>query len=654
MGFFAFGTLITLNACSNDDEPKSSGTSDNKPDAEMTIYVYPGVGESDGVVPRMTAVYGSDIFVELYDPAHPEEYVYHYMNGMTGESAYMTATSAGMMLIDNNPSNDLRYRPVSLLSFDGNDLVLSLGEYEHSSGEMTIHSSTTVENATKSVDTKSSATGAPSVKSEAIGDDMDFARELVMKDIIRPLSQSIGKADKLLQRWPMTQSARDFLSVFNDVGLVVAEAQLYSNDLDDFTMKSTEKLFVTQVKKIKCVKKTLDTVDKAKRIYRASVACYNEARGFDEENYASVDDDGLRSIISISSDVSRGAMSAGWQVIDESHKYKPKVKLVGVNGQSATVCGSFSNYDGRFTVTGYYLYQGSSMIQQVSANLDGYTNYTFSNLEKGKTYYVTSYATVMGATYESPEVEFTIDGDLELSETSLTFSESGGKGDVEVTLPSSKWTWKASSDSKWCTASTSGNILKVSVSASQSSRQATVTVVATSPKGETQTKTLSVKQQSIGNVAMFKGTCTLTDKTVYSSAPSYNNTYETKLDLFLMLMKIGGSTNLTFTLPVSGLILSNWTVSNTRPTSAAMMEGYSLTSFTCSSTSTLISIDGSTKGPDNGVYNFSVKIDLANLKVKILETGKSSGTGYPGSNPSPYNSTRTLSGTLNYTDEFNY
>lgn len=634
----------TFAACSS-NEPDIPEDTDQIPgnveaSSTMNVYVYPGIQESDGITPRMTIMEGDLICTELYDPQNPSNYVFHYMDTKQHISSFMTASDKGVVILEDDPFSPQEVISATLLSVDATDVIVSTGTFSKRDNSYSITKTGRIKKGTESSQSK-----APSRT-----DDMDFARSLIMKDIIKPLGDAISKADKLLDHIPFTQSAKDVLSIWSDWGLVVAEAHLYSNNEEEYKKILAEKMFIIGVKKIKCVNKVLDTIDKSERIYRAGMAAYNEARNYDYDNYESVSSDFMLAASQSSYRTCLQAQESSWEIFDESSRYNPQIRLVSVDGQTATVCGSFSNDDGRFTVTGYYLYCDNREIGKAQAALDGTATYSFTNLEKGKEYAVTSYATVMGVTYESNPVRFRIDGDLELSEYSLTFSENGGKAEVEVTLPSENWTLQCSGAAQWCRATASKkNSISIEVSPSNESRQTSVTVTATSPKGEKQSKSITVEQKSIGTFAAFKGTCKMVHKCEYPSAPSYNFTQEYNVELVLMLMRMGNSTSLTITLPESGLTLMNWTVSNSRPAGNMIQDGYTLTSFNCASTSTLISIDGSTKGPDNSTNQFSIKVDLASLKVKILETGKSHGTGYPGmSKPEPYNSQYTLSGTLHY------
>lgn len=634
---FAIACSLLLTACSSDDDADTSGEdSPSLTEKEIIAYVYPGIENSDGVVPRLTIVDGDELCTELYDPAQPEVYVFHYMNTATRQSAFMTASSKGVTIMEDDPFNPSSVTNMTLITQGEQDVIISCGTYSKHDNSFQVTSVKHIESIPVSRAAKTR------------GDDMDFARELVMKDIIRPLSSTIGEAGDLMKDNPAFRGAKAALDVWSDCGLVVAEAQLYSNDEKEFQQAVTEKVFINMAKKIKLVSYTLDKIDKTKRIYGAALAAYREARGFDE-GYNDTSEEFILTTTDSYSFTSRQTQEVVWKVFDDSQVYKPTVRLVSVEGQTASVSGSFSNYDGRFTVTGYYLYSDAGM-ERITAPLNG-TAYTFTNLAKGESYAVTSFVTVMGATYESLPVYFRIDGDLELSEYNLTFSETGGKSSVLVTLPSDEWTWNVASDAKWCKAAPmKDNTLTVEVSSSSESREAVVTVTATSPKGATQTKTVSVQQKSIGSMAFFKGTCKWVSKTTYPSKPSYNFTSENDIDLTLFMTRMGGSTNLTFSLPLSCIMFSNWAVSNTPPAG----DGFSVTSFNCASTSTQISIDGSTRSPDNSTTSeFSVKIDLSTLSVKILEASKSTGTGYPGmAGPTEYKSQETLSGTLYYTEEY--
>lgn len=649
ISIFAVICSLLLSACNGDNEPAPSGGDDIVPDKEVSIYVYPGIEDSDGVTSRMTIVDGDELCTELYDPSQPEVYVFHYMNTATGLSAFITASDKGVTIMEDNPFNPSPASDMVLASKDGQEIVVSFGTFSKSDNTYNI----------TSVKRMACESAPKAVKSR--GDDMDFARELVMKDILCPLSTAISNMDSWLgEDNAINTGAKQVLEVWAGWGLPVAEAHLYSNNEEEFQKLLGEKSFTYHVKNNKYVKYVVDVLDDinaAKQIYRGALSAYHHLSNYvigNDEEYDDVSDEFILTTTDSYSFTSRRAQESVWKVYDDSKLYKPTVRLVGVKDQSASVRGDFSNYDGRFTVTGYYLYRDRREVDKISASLDG-SVYTFSNLAKGGEYAVTSFATVMGVTYESEPVYFRIDGDLELSNSELTFSDAGGKMDVQVTLPSDKWTWNAGSQDNWCKVTLSeNNSLAVEVSPSSENRETVVTVTATSPEGATQTKTISVRQRSIGNYAMFKGTCTLVSKCTYPSAPSYNYTEETPLELFLMLTRFGGETYLTLGLPLSGITFTNWNVSKEKPATSMLVDGYTFVNFDCSSGDTQISIDGTTRGENGSTNEFSVKIDFASLTVKILELSKSEGVGYPGmSKPVPYKAQETLSGTLYYTEEYN-
>lgn len=639
---FAF---FFLSACGSGEDTINTDD-DNTPliEKEVTFYVYPGIESSDGVIPRMTIVDGDELCTEYYDPIQPEVYVFHYMNTSTGISEFMTASSQGITIMEDNPFNPVSTPNVVLITREGQDVAVSAGTYSKSDKTFNITYVKLIEN-----------TAVSKVKTRS--DDMDFARELVMKDIICPLSEYIGKLKTVMGDNPVFEGAKNVLDVWSDVGLVVAEAQLYSNDEKEFQQLMGEKIYNDQIekvkKKIKYITYVDDKINPANQIYRAALSAYRYARDFDKNNYEDVSEDFVLTTTDSYSFTSRQVQESVWKIYDDSQLYKPTVRLVSVKNQSASVCGSFSNYDGRFTVMGYYLYHNGAEIAKVSASLDGST-YTFNNLEKGESYSATAFVTVMGATYESSPVSFRIEGDLELSAYDLTFSDVGGKTNVQVTLPSENWTWEATCNAKWCKIkSLKDNTFDVEVSSSSESRESVITVIATSPEGVTQTKNINVLQKTIGNILTFKGKCSYVQKMIYPSKPSDNSTYECDCDCVLFVTRYGNDAYLTFYLRLCGINFVNWRVSNEIPTSDMLFNGCSIVNFNCSSSSSLISIDGTTKEIGSITDSeeiiegeFSVKIDFESLTVKILESRKGESKVWP-----PCKSQQTFSGTLYYSED---
>lgn len=637
--------LIGLAACSSDDAPNNPGNQEGgtstQATTEMEVFVYPDISTEDGVTPRLTTIEGDDIFTELYDPAHPEIIVYHYMNTAQQVSAFISASSQGMVIMNDDPWNAISNPDVIILSQDGDETIIANGIYNKYSNDYTIESCQRID----------SGSSSGSAKVSTRKDDMDFARKLVMTEIINPMSEKIDEISKYLDKLPFNKGAKLALMAIKDHGLVTAQASLYSNDPEEYGDKLTDLFIDAKLKRISVNVNIKGVKVDMVKVYKAGMTAYKKLQKFNINDNEEADDYFVLTTTESYSSTCRRAQESSWAIIDDSRLYKPTVKLLSVDGQNATVCGNFTDYDGRFTVTGYYIYKNGSYLDKVSTTINGTAPYTFYGLEKGCKYQVTSFATVMGATYQSAPVEFEIEGDLELSQSSLIFSDTGGSSSIEVTLPADTWTWTAVSNSQWCTVSKQGNKLNVKVPASSETREAVITVTATSPKGKTQSLQIKVSQKSIGNIAMFKGSCIMENKTVYTDAPSFNFENKTNVDLFLMMMRMGNSTTLSFTLPLSGMMVSNWTLSNTKPSGSMIMDGYTLTMFNAAWTDKLISIDGTTKAPNNDVNDFTVKIDLSALNVKISEVSRSTGTGYPGGKATTYKSTTTLTGTLNYIDE---
>ncbi len=648
--FFSFFFILSLCftglclGCSSDDPELTNDVDDDSSILrELTVYVYPGVTVDDGVVPRMTIVDGHEMCTELYDPLQPDVIVYHYMNSLEQVSVVMSASSDGMTIIENDPFNILPHSKATLITIDGTDIVISGGNYSQQNGIFTIATTRRLENVVLS--------DASKIASRS--DDMDFARALVMKNIIRPISK-ISSLGESLPNTAVFEGAKLYLNALNDFAVPVAEGLLYSNNEEDFIQITGEKIYMNQLNKIKCIKKQLDRIDKSQNIYRSALAAYRDVRSYEDEKYDELKFDFVFTTTQSFSITSRQAQESSWEVYRDSKQYKPTIRLVKVDGRTASVCGNFTDYDGRFTVTGYRLYSGGVEVQNVNAKLDGSTPYSFSNLTKGKIYEVTSYATVMGVSYESAAVEFQIEGDLDLSTQSLSFSETGGRAVVDVTLPSESWTWEASSSAKWCKVTRlDANTLNIETTASKEMRETIVTVTATSPRGDTQVKTISVTQIVLGNFVFFGGKLKVKHETKYPSKPEYNSTNEYDFESFLSLMRFGGTTNLTFALPLSGITFSNWAISSTPPPGSMLLDGVKVVRFNCASSATQISIDGTTTKPENATTEFSVKIDFATLQVKILESEYDSGTGYIGT-PIQYRSHTVLSGILDYTEKYNF
>lgn len=638
--------LLLVASCKN-DEPNISDDDHTAilKERELSIYIYPSVKEQDGIVPRMTIVdnNSNEICTELYDPLQPDVIVYHYMNVEAGVSAFMSASSKGISILEDDPFHSSSTPRATLLSIDNKDIIISSGAYSKQSKSFSISNVKRLENAIVSTSSKTRSI-----------DDINFARELVMKDIISPIANAVSRADDILEKLPFSDGATMYLNTLNDFVLPIAEGLLYSNDEKQFVEFTGEKIYKNQLSRIYCYNRLLDGKDAAIRIYRSAFAAYHDLTSFDENNYDSIQESWLLSTAENYSNMSRQAQESSWKVFDDSKLYRPEVRLVSVDGQSATVCGDFTNHDGRFTVTGYYLYCDGHEVDKIHATLDGSATHTFRNLTKGKKYQATAFATVMGATYESAFVEFFIEGDLELSSYSLAFSDKGGSQTVEVVTPSESWEWKASSGAEWCKITKDNNKIIIDVASTDQNRETVVTVTATSPSGKEQIKTISVSQTTLGDIALFRGVLKMNNKTTYPSKPQYDFTNEYDVESMLLMTKYDNTVKLTFSLPLSGIVFNNWSVSSSLPSNSVLADGYSFDMFDCSTTDSMIFIDGKTSGPDNSSNDFSVKIDLINLCVKITEISRSSGIGYPGMNgPTEYKSTSTLSGTLNYTTAYN-
>ena len=76
---FLFSLLFLTAGCS-DDESQITVNREDLPERELSIHVYPGVGEDGSVIPRLTVVDGNKMCNEFYDSTRADIIVYHYRN----------------------------------------------------------------------------------------------------------------------------------------------------------------------------------------------------------------------------------------------------------------------------------------------------------------------------------------------------------------------------------------------------------------------------------------------------------------------------------------------------------------------------------------------------------------------------------------------
>ncbi|MDE7135577.1 MAG: hypothetical protein K2N91_03005, partial [Muribaculaceae bacterium] len=366
---------LCLGCSSDDPELPKDNDDDSLVSRELTVYVCPGITLDDGVVPRMTIVDGYEMCTELYDPLQPDVIVYHYMNSLEQVSVVMSASSNGMTIIENDPFHMLPLSKATLITIDGADIVISGGNYSQQNDIFTISNTRRLDNVVPSEVTNIASRS----------DDMDFARALVMKNIIKPISR-ISSLGEHLPETAVFAGAKLYLNTLNDFVVPVAEGLLYSNNEEEFLQITGEKIYMNQFNKIKCLKKQIDRSDMGQNIYRAALAAYHDARSYEDEKYDDLKFDFVLTTTDSFSFTSRQAQKSSWEVYRDSKQYKPTIRLVKVEERTATVCGDFTDYDGRFTVTGYCRYCGGAEVQKVKTELDGSGTYSFNNLTKGTTY----------------------------------------------------------------------------------------------------------------------------------------------------------------------------------------------------------------------------------------------------------------------------
>lgn len=640
-GYFIL-VILTVTAIVGCNENEELGISDGDENAEssMSVYICPELSESDGLAPRLIMVGDEYIATELYLPEQPDVLVFHIMNPKENLSVFMSASKHGVWFIDDNPFHPSLNPSVTVIVPDGNDYIISSGTYDTKTTEFDMTS-------LRRIDGEKVQTSA---RLGSRADDMDFARKLIVTDILDPMADRLGKVSDAIDmlKMPNTQGASFVLTVWREIGIPIAKMHLYSNNADEYQSLAND-YFLTQAKKYKVVKNILDKVDQGKELYRCGLNAFLKGGEFVEDEHGDVSESFVLTTTDSYSFTSRKVQEYTWEVYDESSRYNLRIELMSVNGQTATVKGDFWGLNPGYTITGYLLYKGGQEVRREHATLDGKTPFTFGGLQKGETYVVTSYASVMGVVYESSPVYFFIEGDLELSEESLSFGQNGGSAEVGVSLPSVTWTCTATSSENWCKVSIVDNVLKVSVSSSTESRNAVVSVTAESSDGRSQSKTLVVTQTVVGNFMAFQGTCKLLTDDIFPSDPSLNYSSSQDVEQIIFLTKTGNTYYVTYALGYVGLNLINWKVSSVAPVSM-LSAGYSFTSFRCTTSNNVISIKGSTKAEHVDICNFSVEINLSTLKASIIQSYKWSGDNYAGK----FHKIETsITGTLNYTDKYN-
>lgn len=624
----------------NDDNitPGTDGDSGETPsavaDVKVHSYVYPDVEMADGIVPRLTIVGEKGTCTELYDPENPETMLFHYMYPRENVSLYVLASHNGMILFEENPFAPAQSVPVTIMASGGSDLLVSCGEYDKNSHSYNIESNHRIE--------------VPSgMKIGSRGDGMNFAREQVLNGIIRPMAEVINHASDAWSVVPRSSISGYALSAFSEYGLVMAECLLYSNSKRDLDNMVGERIISNVAAKIVAVNELIPDVLGIRGIYNSALYAYRLSKEFSKDE-SDEDSELIGMNVVAVSPFYRQAEPQAWEIIDESAKYRPTVRLVNVEGASATVCGDFSNFDGRFTVTGYYLYQNGKEISRVQTALDGSTTYTFSGLEKGAKYAAVSYVSVMGDLYLSAPVHFMIEGDLEVSQTSAAFSDKGGELEIVVTPPSDTWTWTAKADQSWCKLKVQYNKLTITASASSSDRTAEVTVTAQSPNGDTQQRTITVTQKKLGKCITFFGIIKFK-----SEFPNEYKDWDWEYDYkeFITIKNFGEGQLLSCGIIRNcGFEFIDWPVSTKTPTDY-LREGWKITSYQAVCDDSMIFLNGTTQyiwgWP---TAQFTLDIDMVKLEARVWQKVETQVLGVENNVPC----TDTYIGTLYYDPSMSY
>lgn len=619
-----------LAACSETNEPELPDPDDT---SYVKYFVCPDINSSDGLTPRLTAVSDGYIMTELFDASAPSVMVFHMMKRATKESVLLTASSDAVWIIDLQ-SNETRTEVPACAYLPYN------GGYVYSCGSMTTATNTYVEEYCLTTD-GSDASRRNKSRAGRGNDGLDFARELIIKDILNPLAEELGEAEGQMKHVPQSTSAKMALEVWTRLGIPMAKAQLWANNPAKIG-ELTSEVITAEQKRFKLTKTIVESIEKAKNIYNAALNAFMLGGDFMED---ADNTSGAGIVTAESFDVSARAMQFNnSRIYYGAENHKTTLRLTGIEQNSATVVGSYSSADGGFTTMGYKLYEKGKEIFSDNATLDGRIEYRFSNLQYGHTYIARAFANVMGTTYLSYAVVIELEKALLVSEDSVSFTNTGGKRTVSVTAPGPDWNLTVKNAPEWCDVTCTrsyGSVWEVALTAgtTDSERSATITVFADKQGEETMQHDIVVTQQRLPSRLVFKGSGIRSYETAPVSQTLTLNYYKGGYEIWYTSILANGF----YRFPRS------WNTSMSAPEDDA---NHAYNSFRCDVTETAINVEVSVDlSFTNSAGTFidktgelAIKVNLETMTAEVSERVHSYAV-YPNG---PYEYTDTYTATLGY------
>lgn len=142
-----------------------------------------------GLIPRMIMKNGDWTCVELFDLDHPEHINFHIFKTTTGESALMTVNENSLFIASDKDGASVQ--EAALFRLENDKSFTAIG------GTWNAETKKFAQTSVAHISPSKTESDNPRMSPSRYKDDMDFARELMMKNIVSPLEQAHSDASDI-------------------------------------------------------------------------------------------------------------------------------------------------------------------------------------------------------------------------------------------------------------------------------------------------------------------------------------------------------------------------------------------------------------------------------------------------------------------------
>lgn len=488
-------TVLSLTMCSK------HGSKDFNDDEAMKleVVVLLGCDTVQSPVARQIINFLDFSLIEIYDPDNQDVLTYHYMDSFTGESLLLMASEDNIIITEYDPitgrKGDEALVSSAAAGFDR--LVLSKVDWK-----------------TGSFETIASIDLPESSKAVTKADDFENeVRELLVKHLDEFSSKVSDLGSSISFLGPISEGAGMVCDLYTNLAIPKIKSFLYYDDpkkqeeIANETLKSLLTGFITDRIKIKGLTGS-QYLFIGKKSYKVSgyltetILKHIPDFGSDEHNteyYLSY----------ASSSVSSSMKALTSTQYSQKKPFTLTVAVSNISETSAKLSGTYklnSSSGGHYASMGFS-YSGGGTSETIVTS-DQLKSVSINGLEEATTYYAMSYIQTIFETYYSTPVAFTTKGiRFETSESSISFDKKGGTAQVGITIGDES-VWEVSSSPDWCSTSANGNTLTITAKKSTKERKGQIVLSCTNMYGESQTRTISVSQNSVswnGTSWLFSG-----------------------------------------------------------------------------------------------------------------------------------------------------